>query len=177
MKYIIYKIFCKDENNDEVYIGLTKNIINRILKHKNRCYNKNDSGYNCTIYKKIRENGGFDNYDYSIIEELDCENINEVKLRERFWIDSNNSKLNKNLPTRTQTEYHNDNIEQIKIQAKIRYNENKEIHKEYYIKNKKYLSEYSKQWNIDNNEYRTKYFKNLRLKKKLEINNISNDNQ
>jgi len=177
MKYTIYKIFCKDENNDEVYIGSTKNIISRIYNHKKRCCNINDIGYNCTIYKKIRENGGFNNYDYSIIEELDCENIKEVKLRERYWIDFHNSKLNYNLPTRTTKEYRNDNIEQIKIQAKIKYNENKEIHKEYYIKNKNYFSDYFKQWNINNKEYRKEYFKNLRLKKKLEINNIINETQ
>jgi len=62
--YYYYKLFCKTDNS-LCYVGSTKCIKKRMQKHKSRCYNQNDMPkYNTPIYKIIRDNGGWDNFDY-----------------------------------------------------------------------------------------------------------------
>lgn len=92
-EYTIYKIVCKDESIIDCYIGSTKNFIKRKIQHKNS-YNTNNQNSNCNIYKFIRNNGGFDNFNFEIIETLICENKNEALIRERYWIENLKSNIN-----------------------------------------------------------------------------------
>jgi predicted GIY-YIG superfamily endonuclease len=45
-KTVIYKIFCKDSNITDTYIGHTTNFNKRKRGHKKDCYNENDRKYN-----------------------------------------------------------------------------------------------------------------------------------
>jgi hypothetical protein len=107
MEYTIYRIYCKDENIKECYIGSTKNLDDRIRRHINNCYNPK---YNLRVYNFIKENGGFSNWDFMEIEKTDKENR---YIRERFWIENSNN-LNGQIPTRTITEWYDKNKNRIK---------------------------------------------------------------
>jgi hypothetical protein len=61
----IYKL----KINGKSYVGSTNHINNRMINHKNNCYNQNLYKYNYKLYKMIRENGGWNNVDIHIIQE------------------------------------------------------------------------------------------------------------
>ena len=73
--YTFYKLFKKDW---ECYIGSTKNLKERIRIHKYACnteYNKNgkkNRNYNNKLYQYIRGNGGFDTFDFEVIDKKYC---------------------------------------------------------------------------------------------------------
>ena len=113
----IYKIFCKDNNIIDIYIGKIRNFKKRKHAHKNCSYNLNN---NLQLYTYIREHGGWNNWNMEIIEEYI--NINDIDLhnRERYWIIELAPVLNSNRPidiynnTNTKYEcyncgYHRDN--------------------------------------------------------------------
>ena len=71
---IIYKIFCRDTNIKEVYIGHTTNFVNRKSAHKSSCKNSDSK-----LYTFIRENGGWENWKILIIDVVECNNFEEGK--------------------------------------------------------------------------------------------------
>jgi len=73
----IYKLIKKDAINDDmIYIGSTEDIKCRMSTHKIRCNNIKSRNYNYKVYKYIRDNGGWNEWKYEIIDEV------EVALRE-----------------------------------------------------------------------------------------------
>ena len=94
-KCVIYKIISKDSNCDYLYIGSTIDFNRRFKEHKRKYNNEKSKKYNFKLYKFIRENGGFDNFEMIIIENFtECKNKLELRQREQYWIDELNSKLN-----------------------------------------------------------------------------------
>lgn len=81
-KYIIYKICCKDPNIKELYVGSTSSYARRIQSHKTAVINPSNMAHNYPVYKVIRENGGWDNWEHSIIEEIENTNKTDVRIRE-----------------------------------------------------------------------------------------------
>ena len=79
--YTIYKIQC----GDEVYIGSTRDFIQRKSQHKTNCNNENKKTYILKIYQAIRENGGWDSKNITPIELVDCETMIEARIREEHW--------------------------------------------------------------------------------------------
>ena len=76
---IIYKIYCKDESIKDIYVGHTTNFIQRKAGHKSACKNeKND----LKIYKIIRENGGWTNWDMIEIAKYNCKDSTEARIKE-----------------------------------------------------------------------------------------------
>jgi group I intron endonuclease len=94
MEYTIYKICCKNENIKDCYIGSTKDLSNRIIQHKSSCNNSSQRNSHCNIYQFIRNNGGFDNFNFEIVETLICKDKNEAFKQELFWINKVHSTLN-----------------------------------------------------------------------------------
>ena len=137
----IYKIYCKDKDIKDCYIGSTNNIKNRILNHKSICNNENSKNYNNYKYIYIRENGGFANWTYEIM----CECPKEDRYKtERYYVENTkNTNLNKQIPNRGSKEYDKEyrelNRDKIKEQKKEYYESNKDKIKD--IKNKKYNCE------------------------------------
>ena len=86
---IIYKIFCRDPNIKELYIGHTTNFVNRKSSHKTACNNCDSK-----LYSFIRENGGWDNWKILIIDDVECKNFEEARKVEQSYIDKYNSGLN-----------------------------------------------------------------------------------
>tara|TARA_R110000772_G_scaffold29027_1_gene72856 strand:+ start:685 stop:1194 length:510 start_codon:yes stop_codon:yes gene_type:complete len=113
-KTTIYKIFCNDLNVPEIYVGSTCSFINRKYGHKSNCHNEHFPGYNFKVYKFIRANGGWENWEMVIIDEQSVENKYQKENLEREWIESLGSTLNTQIPNRTKQEYNDTHREEIK---------------------------------------------------------------
>jgi len=91
--YIIYKISCKDDNIKNLYVGSSSNFYNRQNQHMKSCYNMKDVSYNNRLYTFIRSHGGFDNWEFGILECLVCDK-KTAELKEEFYRKSLNADLN-----------------------------------------------------------------------------------
>ena len=148
-KSCIYKICCKDTSITDCYIGSTTCMRRRKTCHKSNCNNENCKKYNYNVYKFIRDNGGWDNFDMILIEKVNVNDGDELRKEERKWIEKLNSTLNCKIPTRTHYEYNKEYRENNKeYQKEYRENNKDEIlekAKEYYENNKEKISEYRKE--------------------------------
>lgn len=167
---IIYKICCKDVSVTDIYIGHTTNFIQRKHNHKKCCCNENSKNHNINVYKFIRKNGGWNNWDMIQIEQINCNNNMEALLRERFWIELLKPKLNINNPLTFQDEkiiqkkdWYEENKYEILEKAKQHYEENKEQKLEY---QKQYAEEHKEEIVIKQKEYREKNKEKLSEQKK-----------
>lgn len=120
----IYKI--ESMLGNKIYIGSTTNdyLSNRMAKHRNRYKDykleKGDKYYSFDIFDEY----GIENCVITLIENYKCNDINELRQRERFYIQSLEC-VNKNIPTRTSKDYYIDNQEKMKEKSKKRYELNK----------------------------------------------------
>jgi vacuolar-type H+-ATPase subunit I/STV1 len=151
-----YKLVCKDLDVKEFYIGHTTNFLKRKSSHKSDCTNENAKGYNIYVYQYIREHGNWCNWDMIIIERKSCTDRYDAEKHERQLIEQLQASLNKNVPSRTNNEYYEDNKTKI-LEYKKQYREkNKEQlsekKKEYYKHNKEKFSEYREQYYEKNKE-------------------------
>ena len=162
--FIIYKIYSKD--NKYIYVGSTKNLKERINKHKSSYHNTNDiDKYNLKVYKTIRENGGWNEFIIEKIEEMYC-NKKDAFIRETELMKILNSNLNS-------------------INAYASKEEVKKQKQEYRLKNKEKLKEQKKEYNMKNKEKINEKNREYRMNKRLEkfkneekektINNITNN--
>ena len=100
----IYKIVCNVTG--DIYIGSTTKeyLSQRLTTHRNN-YTKYLNGKYCFVTSlKALEN---DNYDIILLENVNCTNRDELRSRERFYIE-NNKCVNKVIPGRTDQENRND---------------------------------------------------------------------
>jgi len=93
---VIYKLCCKDENIKNIYIGYTTNIKDRMGVHRRVCLYDTHKSHNQRTYTFIRENGGWDNWTYEILEEFPCNNKIEARNKEKEWFDKLKPELNTN---------------------------------------------------------------------------------
>lgn len=167
-KTILYKIVPKDLNLNFIYVGSTTDFRRRKNGHKTDCNNEHRINYNSKIYKTIRENGGWDQFEMLEIEKYACNDGNEARTRERYWMELFNANLNSIKPIITEEEekeydkeYYGMHIEKIK-----------EYKHKYYIENINIVKQNMKEYTNNNKEkitqYKKAYNKEYRLKKKLE---------
>tara|TARA_R110000796_G_scaffold250376_1_gene379242 strand:+ start:38 stop:646 length:609 start_codon:yes stop_codon:yes gene_type:complete len=164
MVICVYKITCLNPDINWSYVGSTKNYNKRKIQHKTYCYNKKSYSYNKKAYCFIRENGGFDNFQFDIIEKF--EKYDKMKLceRELYYIDKTwDNNCNQNRPF---TKYDNEKNRKNKYAKKYREN-NREIllqkNKEYNKNNKEIISQKYKEYYENNKEL-------ISLKHKVKIN-------
>jgi len=131
-KYTIYQITCINEEVKETYIGSTVNLKNRIRVHKSDCNNPNSVRHNLKVYKFIRNNGGWKNFKFVILETKECKDEYESYVIEQSYITDLKSELN------SQSSYTG--------LTKQEYN------KQYRQENQEYFKQYDKQYNILNKE-------------------------
>jgi hypothetical protein len=86
---IIYKIYCKDNNITDTYVGHTTNFLKRKEAHKCGCKNLNNK-----VYKSIRENGGWNNWNMVEIAKYNCNNLLEARMKEQQHYEELNATLN-----------------------------------------------------------------------------------
>ncbi len=97
-KIIMYKIVCNDLAITDCYVGHTTGFTKRKCHHKNSSLNSNYVHHNLKIYKTIRDNGGWDNFQMIEIEKYPCNDGNEARARERYWFEQFNATMNSNSP-------------------------------------------------------------------------------
>ena len=158
----IYKIVCNITGL--IYIGSTcePTLAKRLAKHRID-YKRflNGSKIYLTSYKVLENN----DYDIILIENVVCENKDELHKKERFNIE-NYECVNKNIPSRTYQEYCNDNKVMIAEKRKILYDQsNKDIYKQYYIDHKDKRKEY-----IEINKHKIAEKKKIYREKKQSFN-------
>ena len=146
-KTIIYKIVCNDLNVNQCYVGHTTDMTKRKWGHKSVCNNDKNKGHNHKIYKIIRENGGWDNWNMLLVEKFPCKDKYDACKREREVYEELDAKMNMLIPYRTQEEikqYH------------------KQYDQEYYQTNKEYKKQKFKEYNQLNKQKISAYKKKYR---------------
>jgi hypothetical protein len=160
---IMYKLVPKNLDLEYIYIGHTTNFRNRKNLHKNACININNKSYNFKVYKMIRDNGGWYEWDMIEIEKYPCADGNEARKRERELMELNKCNLNSNKAFLTP--------EELTI-YKVQYD--KEYKPIYYLNNKTYMRAQQKEYyNLNKNTLNTKR-KEKRQQKKLASLNLEN---
>jgi len=134
-KTIIYKIVCNDLTIKECYVGHTTDMTKRKCGHKSICHNEKNKDHNLKIYKIIRENGGWENWNMVLVEKFPCKDKYEACKREREVYEELDAKMNTFRPYRTQ--------EELKEDLK-KYN--KQYNKQYREEHKTELNEKKKQY-------------------------------
>ena len=151
-KNIIYKIVCDDLTVKDCYVGHTINMSMRKWAHKTVCNNEKSKDHNNKIYKIIRKNGGWDNWNMVLVEKFPCKDSSEACKREREIFEELGAKMNTFRPYRTQEEYkqykkqyreeHQEEYKQYKKQYREEHQEKiKEYHKQYYQERKAEIAE------------------------------------
>lgn len=158
-KTIIYKLCCKDTNIKDIYIGATTCMKARKALHKTTCNSGKSIQYNNKVYKFIRDNGGWENWDMIMIEKYPCNDKVESCKKEREILEKLGATLNMANPIilKDKKEYFKEYIEQNR--DKIR-----EYKKEYREKNKEKIAERSKKYYEKNRKKYKKWCDNNKEK-------------
>ena len=103
---IIYKIFCKDPNVSDIYVGHTTNFVQRKHAHKQNSMNSKSPCYDLKLYKIIRDNGGWDNWCMEIVNFFNCKDSYEARKKEQEYFVSLNATLSsiESLSSKKQTQ-------------------------------------------------------------------------
>ena len=160
----IYKII--NDVNDLIYIGsTTQSLSRRFSEHKKDNIRK----LQFIIYKAFKEIG-VEHFKIILIEEYPCENRDQLRAREQYYIElfkSNKNGYNKYCAKRSRREYYENNKDLISTKYKEYYDNNKNRMrlrgKNYYENNKEKIKEYHeehkehkklifKQWSEKNKE-------------------------
>ena len=91
---IFYKIYCKNPNVTDLYIGHTTNFVQRKCAHKQSCLNSKSPGHTCKLYNVIRDHGGWDNWKMDIIAFHDCDDLHSARTQEQHYFEEYKATLN-----------------------------------------------------------------------------------
>jgi hypothetical protein len=145
-------------------VGSTCSTLSR-RKSGHKKDSKNNEKSRSRVYQHLND-VGWDNVDIVLIEKYPCDDLMELERRERFWIETLSSSLNKNIPTRSHKEYYVDNKETIlerNKQYRLRTKKHiKQQKRQYYNDNKEYIMHWGKQYRVQNRAQIKKY-KSMRL--------------
>lgn len=161
---IIYKLCCKNPEIKDIYVGHTTDFIRRKNRHKYSCNTECDKSYNFNVYKFIRDNGNWDNWEMIMVEQYPCENRFSAEQRERHWLETLNANLNCVIPSRTYDEWYEINKNKLSEKNKI-----------YRSENKQEISEQRKIYYYENRSEILKKMKNYNEKNKDELNKKRNE--
>ena len=148
-QYTFYKLMLIT-SPEFIYIGYTSNFNNRKYQHKKNLNDK--SKINRSLYKTIRENGGWDNVSMEMLEYGDYENLKDVYIRERELIEFHKSNMNVHLPSKIDINY-SDSPKEYKTKWFQDYKQNNpELYKEKVKKTNDNCKEYKAKWHQENKE-------------------------
>ena len=159
-----YKIVCKNADTKDCYVGHTTDFKRRKSEHKKHCNLETyKSHYNLPVYRFIRENGGWDIWDMILIKTEECDNSLHARQRERYYLENENSTLNRVVPSRPYAEMLNENKERYLAYWRQYYYDNiekrKQQAKEYRETHKKRKRETDKRYRENNHEKIQDYHK------------------
>ena len=160
MMYNIYII--KNSINDKVYIGSTnkENIKHRLYQHILCTVDGRKAETHGKLIRAMKELGD-DNFTIELIENIDCDDLVEVRCKESYWIRHYESwrddkGYNTRIDGRTKKEYYNDTKEHTLQRVKNYYENNKEARDEYkkqhYIENREHFQNYKQEWYLKNKD-------------------------
>ena len=120
----IYVIKCRI--NNLLYIGSTIRDLNARMKQHTR------DMYKYTTFKLYKAMNEFDvkNFDISLLEEFEYDDIKDLRKREGTYIKIIRPLLNKNIAGRTLKEYNEDHKDSLKIYRRLYYRNYRKTHKE-----------------------------------------------
>jgi len=147
MDYTFYKLQSKNPEITDFYIGSTENFTIRKQLHKSDCNNINYKNYNLKVYIFIRLNGGFENFEFEIIDVIKFTKTDAL-LHEQKLMNLYGSTLNVRKAIQTKEE-------------RIEYK------KEYYLNHKEERIKYQKEYQLNNKEQKKEYNRKRYLQKKL----------
>jgi len=149
MEYIVYSITCQDKDVQSIYVGSTKDFVDRQRKH---IYKSKDETNNLKLYNTIRDNGGWVNWEIKILEICTRVTKSDARIREQFFYDKLEADLNMIKPHTTKEERRLSQHE-YKKQYKVEHKEElSKMSKQYRVKNQEKIVEQKKQYNIENKE-------------------------
>jgi hypothetical protein len=168
LKGVVYKIYCNDSSITEFYVGSSCNFKERKRKHTSNCNNIKRTEYNYKVYRYIRENGGWDNWDFEILLETEVDSKEQLKLLyEREFQLELKPELNDRIEGRTKKEYRVANKEKILEKKRKKYKDNKEKIAE---KQKKYRENHKEQVFIQQKKWYEKNKEEVVKKRSEKIN-------
>lgn len=136
-KTVIYKIRCNDESVLDFYVGHTSNFRIRKNGHKSRVESDKSK-----VYEMIRANGGWENWTMIEVEVYPCNSSTEARIREEYWRETLQAKLNVKRAYCSEENY------------KKYYEEHKEeklaYQKQYQQENVEQFSTYQKHYRVEN---------------------------
>jgi len=162
-----------DEEDGEHYIGSTRHFKNRCGGHKGTCNNPNSKDYNIPVYQHIRLNGGFDEWEFSVIEKHDNLTKKDAFIHESWLQELYGSKLNSYRAIATQEETE----ETRKIWRKNNRDAENSKSKSYYARNAEKCREISRKCHHNNRDKRLEYSRQYWINKKDKINERRAQNQ
>ena len=138
------------EEGDIYYGSTTQTLHKRFYEHK-KLFRLNYQGKSKTLFEKY----GIENVKIILIKNYPCEGKKELEAEEATYI-RNNKCVHRNIPSRSQKEYREDNKEKLKAYFKD-YNETNKEKKQEYFKgycetNKEKLNEQRRQYREVNKE-------------------------
>jgi hypothetical protein len=92
--YVMYKIFPKNTELNLCYVGHTTDFNSRKYQHKLACINETHTKMHLKIYQKIRENGGWKEWEMIKLEQFNGKTNLEARMREQELIKQHNANLN-----------------------------------------------------------------------------------
>jgi hypothetical protein len=139
---IIYKICCKDLTIKEIYVGGTTNFTRRKYEHRTNCRCPKSKKHNRPVYKFIRDNGTMKNWDIIILERFKAIDKEDLRQKEREWIEKLEPTLNcQKLPYRT-----DEDIKKWRKEYSIKISDKNKVKcKNWYYENKERVDKYKKE--------------------------------
>ena len=94
LNFTMYKICPKNKDLKFCYVGHTSNFNKRKYEHKKQAISENDTKSHQKHYETIRNNGGWNEWEMTIIEIYNCKTKLEARIREQELIEKYNANLN-----------------------------------------------------------------------------------
>jgi len=170
--YTFYKIH---KDGFENYVGSTVNLYKRKVSHKSNCNDEKSKKYNFPVYQYIRDNGGYDTFDYEILDTRFCSKV-DAEIYEGELMKIHNSTLNvlRNYSKADKKEYNKQNQKKFREKypdKKKEYDKNnREKNKKYRENNSAKNKQYQKEFREKNPEYHKEYYEKKKQEKQITIN-------
>ena len=107
---IVYKLYCIDENINDIFIGSGISLKKVESKHKNACLKWTNSEYNKKVHQFIRENGDWSRWKIKIVRQYKNIDRYELMIKTKKYISKYEPSLNEKEVAKS---YREDNLQSV----------------------------------------------------------------